>query len=436
MDHENESAEQVMAGVPPYIDLTSGLIGLLQPADGSVFSGYMACYNSFRFGMGYNGVDWKEIDGLDIEGLRIGNSGRPRDTGEFIGFDLLAGRDIIFKGDCAAGGTPNPGATVQQNLSIVGSVFSPQGTTETTLYINVPGMAGVYLGSYAGDGSLVHGAPTTGPDTGLLTVMDPPILQVMGRPGNRAWKIDLAMSKGYLAQDIQLLVHCTDPRLYQYPTQTQYFATDDNQTITNNGNWDCRPIVYLMSPPASGTSPVLDPSLKMGDNTMIWNGTITNNGYLLADMYNQTVTQFAGPGSACPNAACSTAYAGGGTTLESLNGSASLSATADFVGFAGSGKAVVQTSTGLATISYSGLSGDTMTGVQYLTGAIGVSGTTKLEAYGMILQDAAGGISLPQTPYQGSLQPNSDWGVLMPGDTVVSSSTCVGYINWASAWIL
>jgi hypothetical protein len=411
-------------------------------------------YGFFRFGVGFNGVDWKEIDGLDISTMRTGNSGRPRDQGEFTGYDFFGGRDLIFKGDVAGGGDPNPLATVQQNINIIGSVFQAQGNIESSLYLWLPGLAGVYQGTGPSDGSLVHGPYATGPGaTGTFAPMTPvPVLTAMGKPGNRSWKIDLPFSKGYFAQDIQLLVHCTDPRFYQFPTLTQSFVSTP-VTITNNGNWDCRPIVYLLPPVGSGTVDTSNPSLQINSNVMTWGGGITNQqsgaNFLLVDLYNQTVTQYSAPHMAWTNTGDN------GNALTALDGTYTLTGSTNnqFAGFAAAGTCYLQTNRGLAMFSYTGQGGTggntTLTGCKFLSGNYNnglipndASSGVTLISYGMIMQDAAGGIQLTQTPFPGALKPagghwnTTNLGALLPGDNTIKTSNCFGFINWASAWIL
>ena len=415
-----------MSGVVPYLDPTrdAGIIGLLEDPN---FTNYCIEYNAFRFGAGFNGTFWKEIDGLDLSTMRSGDSGRPRDNGEFTGYDFLGGRDLIFKGDVARGGTPNPTYTAQQNLNVVSSVFLPQANVETPLYIYLPGQAASYIDT------IVHGSGG---------IMDPPILGVTGRPRNRSWKVDITYALGQLAQDIQLQVHCTDPRFYQYPTLTESFASSPVH-LTNNGNWDCRPIVYLMSPPGPSSSVVNLPSLQINGNVMTWGNQISNIMFLIVDLYNQTVTQYLSSESAVISSGIPT------TLLTAMDGSYTLngqdtSGTSShcFDGFTASGTAVIQTTQGLATFSYTGMASTNsqLTGCQYLSGNF--TSTVHLPAYGMILQDADGGIQLAQSPYQGALQPQpggwsaTNLGSLLPGDNTIESSNCFGFVNYASAWIL
>jgi len=436
-----------MSGVPPYLDpkKDAGIIGLLSDPN---FGNYCICYNNFRFGGGFNGTYWKEIDGLDISTMRMGDSGRPRDTGEFTGYDFLGGRDLIFKGDVANGGDPNPTFTMQQNLNIIGSAFLPQANVETPLYLYLPGQTASYIDN------IVHGA-TDATGAGPGPIMNPPILQVTGRPRNRSWKIDIAFALGRIAQDIQLAVHCTDPRLYQYPTHTAYFENDP-VVLTNSGNWDCRPIVYLMSPPSSGAGEVENPSLQVNNNVMTWGSQIFNNMFLVVDLYNQTVTQYLAKYAAYVGASCAGAH------LTDLNGSYALTASVSgaFADFANTGKAYLQTNEGLATFSYSGqdVPHTTLYDCEYLSGNFD-SGVELVE-FGMILQDDDAGIQLTQTPYIGALQAgaggwtDTNWGSLLPssasfpsvgpsgasgsgwGENTIQSSNCLGMVNWASAWIL
>jgi hypothetical protein len=216
---------------------------------------YQFWYTGEIFGVGGNGVNWKELDGFDISNIRTGDSGRPRDQGEYIGYDFLSGRDITLKLDCQ-----NTGATtLQQNLLTLSTAFQPQANIETPMYFNLP-----YFQTLIGDP-----------------------LVCMVRPRNRSWKVDITYSLGKLAQDLQVMVHATDPRFYSSPTAETEVTT--TTVLDNIGNYGCRPLV-------TWSGPQTNPSITNGTSTLGFTYSLqalgqdgTHPEVIVADFYYQTV---------------------------------------------------------------------------------------------------------------------------------------------------
>lgn len=415
---------------PTFLDPTqdAGTIGLLDE-----LLPYCILYTDFRFGMGINGVNWKEIDGLDISGMRTGDSGRPRDQGEFAGYDFLGGRDITFKGDVSPGGPPNVWTTVQ-NLNTLSSAFLPQSNVESAMYFYLPNLMASYMNN------IVHGA------TGPSSLRDPPIITSMVRPRNRSWKIDPTFSNGQLAQDIQLLVHATDPRLYGYPTNLKTFVSDIVY-CPNNGNFDCRPIVVLQCPATSAG--VFTPSLNINGNTLTWGGSgydLPPFTWLTIDLYNKT-TVITSPTNWVPQNSAQDGYNVNDFIDGVLECDNTGPYTAGFDGFDAAspespGQVTVQTGNGsLAVLSYTGFGvGDaTLTGVNIVSGAIDASTPGgNLVSEGSIMQGP-----FTTSPFSAGLQPGSEWGVFIPtasGETTygntIWSENCYGYVYYADSWIL
>jgi len=365
-------------------------------------------YNGSVFGQGSNGSNWKEWDGFDIEGVRTGDSGRPRDQGEYAGYDFLAGRDITLKLD-VSGGTYNGFLT---NLYTLGNAFLPtQGNVETPFYFDLGG------GPWAG-----------GPGTDLLGC------NVRAR--NRSWKVDIPFALGRLAQDLQVQVHATDPRFYSFPTLRQSFVQSPGLTIDNLGNIDIRPQITIMP---LGGSAVAAPYISGDSYTLAWNGALEPIGYWVIDLYYNTtteVTTVAADGSTV-GAVAFTSSAEDTTYVHSMVGGSSVltcNTTGGLADFPAGGSLIqVQTNEGIAVLSYTSLD-STQTwfkGVQFVSGC-GTTNTAKFVDAGFI------GWNLQARPTPAALLPGSQWFSIGPnGNTTLScSASTFAFVDWASAWLL
>jgi len=151
----------------------------------------------------------KEIDGLDFPTMRSGDSGKPRDNGEFIGYDFMPGRDITLKFDVL-----DPA----DNMGVLSQSMIPTLNIENPLSFTVPGMGTLGTSLYASV-----------------------------RPRSMSWKVDVTYALGGLAQDLQALWHATDPNFYEV-TDGVVYEGDSPYTITNKGNVPCKPIVTFYGP--------------------------------------------------------------------------------------------------------------------------------------------------------------------------------------------
>ncbi len=155
----------------------------------------------------------KEIDGLDFPTMRSGDSGKPRDNGEFIGYDFMPGRDITLKFDVL-----DP----LDNMMLLSTSMIPTLNMESPLYFTVPGL----------------GTPSEG---------SAPQLYANVRPRSMSWKVDVTYALGGLAQDLQALWHATDPNFYE-SVDGILLDGDSSYTIVNRGNVPCKPIVTFYGP--------------------------------------------------------------------------------------------------------------------------------------------------------------------------------------------
>jgi len=176
--------------------------------------------------MAYNGVTIGmptvfgiiEVDGMDLPPVQSGDQQRARDHGEFIGLDMMAGRDITITGDFVAG----TGLTMEQtgyflSTSITNWVWG--GSTELPLWFQWPSF---------------------------------PVLCAMARPRKRTVNVDLQYTLGL--GNFALSFHATDPRFYSQgkaitSTGVGGPAPGGNPiTINFLGNTDMRPQLTLKGP--------------------------------------------------------------------------------------------------------------------------------------------------------------------------------------------
>jgi hypothetical protein len=195
-------------------------------------------FNGLVIGAGTDyGID--RVEGLDLPVVANGDVARPRATGEFIGLDLMRGRDITVTMDAAK----ITGASLQADLQALASAFIPpaDGQTEIPFWLQLPNL---------------------------------PLLCASARVRKRQIPIDVAWSNG-LAEAIIISLHATDPRLYgptfastvvlanpsagvKFPvTFPLSFGSGGTSTvsITNTGNISMNPIITITGPV---TTPVIE----------------------------------------------------------------------------------------------------------------------------------------------------------------------------------
>ena len=248
---------------------------------------YQFSYGGNVFGLSQYGVNWKEIDGLDIENMRFADSNRPRDHGQFIGYDFLTGRDITLKFD-VQGTDPSD---LQTNMKVMNTATIPRLNQESPLWFVLP-------------------------QYGLMAAM--------ARPRNRSWKIDIAYSTGNLAQDNTVLFHATDPRFYTDPTVValdyQQFAaatyvssdsgspgwdTDLIAQLENSGNFDCRPLICLTGP-VGNPEGATGPAVNFGVSTNQLSGSAPVNGLY----FSPSATAVTGASTTSSSATITGSFAG------------------------------------------------------------------------------------------------------------------------------
>jgi hypothetical protein len=324
----------------------------------------------------------------------------------------LAGRDITLKFDCQATGD----TTLQENLLTVSSAFLPQANIETPLFFNLP-----YW------------------NTLLATVSDPPnihpYLACMARPRNRSWKVDITYSLGNLAQDLQVMLHATDPRFYG-PTQEVYIPIGGYADFNNIGNFDCRPTIYITGPATNPgvtvSGPPPSPGAPGAVNSLGWGNGIDDgafnllqNQYILVDCYYQTALWYSAANVAWTDPSMND------IAVTSFDGSTNLitSSNPKTAGFPTAGIFnVAQSLGGLATLSYNGLTTGSFEQVRYMS------------SQGTLFTGGLIGSGWTKTPLSYALTAGSTWPVLFPGTSRITDNSLSGTaylgVDWASAWLL
>jgi len=189
------------------------------------------------------------VQGLDLPAIRSGDVPRPREQGEWIGLDLMAGRLITIVGDMISNGT-----SIESSAQNLGGAFIPGGTTELPLWFQWANL---------------------------------PILAAMCRTRKNVTPIDLGFSVNALAS-MNLQLFATDPRLYAasqssscgvgtalgggvFPATFPYSFTHGSVAgsiaANNAGNFETRPLLTL-------TGPLTNPTVY--NATTGWQLTLTN----------------------------------------------------------------------------------------------------------------------------------------------------------------
>ena len=202
-----------------------------------------------------------QITGLDLPPINTSDVQRPRDHGELIGLDTMAGRDVEITGDIVADTDSNAFQVAVDGLA---ATFFPYGSTEFPLWIQFP-----YL----------------------------PCLASMSRVRKLNIPVDQPYSVGYGTFDIQM--HATDPRLYGgVQSMITALATYPTINVTYNGNIEMRPIIWL-------EGPLVNPTISSNKGWTLYTTITLNAGdklYIDLDLHVVLLFPAAG-GSAVARAA-------------------------------------------------------------------------------------------------------------------------------------
>jgi hypothetical protein len=192
------------------------------------------------------------IEGTDMPTVRTGDTDAPRVHGQYIGLDLLSGRDITVTLD--VGPPYGTYGSLHSAMDFLRAILTPSGSTESPLYLQLSSSS--------------------------------PQLVAMVRPRKRTNNIDIPYVAG-LAQTVAIQFHATDPAFYaaqtldpsvQVPTPLGGMSFNMAFNLSfgggsfaaiinavNYGDLPCYPIITF-------TGPCTYPTLT--------NSTITNNPYV------------------------------------------------------------------------------------------------------------------------------------------------------------
>lgn len=164
-------------------------------------------FGGFTFGGLTGNYTLISAAGLDQAAIRGGDAGRPRDQGEFVGLNLLGGRDVTV--DLSV--VPDVG-TLWDAMKQLEAAVTPQTVAETPLYFQPP--------------------------SGPLKVC-------MARNTKYNWPINQLMVLAGAAT-AALQFHATDPRWYDAPTTaTGPVASGDTVSLDNAGTYPMNPILTV-----------------------------------------------------------------------------------------------------------------------------------------------------------------------------------------------
>ena len=157
------------------------------------------------------------VDGFGMPGLQTGDAQKPRDQGEFTGYDYLQGRDITLAGDIVTDGT-----SLAHSITALAQVTTPttaQANTEYPLWFKVPN-----IGTIAS----------------------------MVRCRHRDLPLNLQFVAGLASINLQF--HATDPAWYSQASTVSAGITAGAATVSivNSGNYSTRPTLRVSGPLASG----------------------------------------------------------------------------------------------------------------------------------------------------------------------------------------
>lgn len=248
------------------------------PAPGAsvpTLSSYQWSFNGYTGGTGtFFGV--QKYEGIDMPDVRNGDAGRARDPGQFIGLDLLNGRQITITGQLGPL-TGGGGFSFQSAWSALAAATVPGGTVEQPFFFNLPGY-----------GTLVS----------------------MCRVRKRSMPLDITLSLGNLG-NVVLQLNATDPRLYTTPTlnpsvsppgTTAGFSfplsfplsfggggVAGSLSINNTGNIETRPILVVTGP---CTNPSITNATAAGSPNLTFNLPMASGDQLFIDTDFHTATYF------------------------------------------------------------------------------------------------------------------------------------------------
>ena len=226
------------------------------------------------------------VDGFGMPAVQTGDVQRPRDMGDFSGFDLLSGRDLTLQGDIVSDGT-----SLQHAISVLAQATTV--TTDTT--------------------QTEYPMWVAYPNVGTIATMV--------RPRKRDLPLDLGHVSGLATYALQF--RATDPRWYSAAT-TASRTNLGAVTVTNSGNYETRPVITVNGPISSGWT------ISNGTKTLTVNLALTSGQSLAIDLDTRTAQMTGGTATNVRYALGATPAwftCGPGSTTITLGGAGASSST-------------------------------------------------------------------------------------------------------------
>lgn len=218
------------------------------------------------------------MEGFDLQQVESGDPNRARQRGQYIGLDLMAGRDITL--------TMDVGPALGSYSSTTDALNHLRAATNTAASDPASFNAGI---------ANANPGETEWP----LFVQFPnqPLVASMCRPVKRNIPIDLAFSLGKMAQKVAVQFHATDPYFYSETQQSTCDAESlpsyGSMMPDNAGDVECWP-QWVVSGPC--TNPQLE-NYTIGAALLFEGLTVNSGDTLVVDNDLRTATYVPASGS-------------------------------------------------------------------------------------------------------------------------------------------
>ena len=218
-----------------------------------------------------------KMEGFDLQTVQSGDPNRARQRGQYIGLDLMAGRDITL--------TMDVGPALGSYSSTVDALNHLRAITNAAA---------------TDPASFNSGQPNTNPGETewpfWVKFPTNPLVACMARPIRRNIPIDLAFSLGNMAQSCAVQWHATDPYFYAQTLQSTATAVtlpaSPSFTLSNTGDVECWP-QYTITGPC--TNPQVE-NVTLG-SSLLFIGTMLTGDTLAVDNDLRTATYTPSGGS-------------------------------------------------------------------------------------------------------------------------------------------
>ena len=178
-----------------------------------------------------------KMEGFDLQSVLSGDPNRARQRGQYIGLDLMAGRDITLTMDVG----PNLGSysSTEDALNHLRAATNAASTDPASF-------------NTIGSGASNNTNPGETEWPLWVKFRNQPLVATMCRPTRRNISIDMAFSIGKIAQGVAVQFHATDPYLYAITQQSTATAVtlpaSPSFTLSNTGDVECWPQYTITGP--------------------------------------------------------------------------------------------------------------------------------------------------------------------------------------------